>query len=52
MGLTTAKYSEPSPERGESVTYTVFAVGQDGVSAASAPVNVLVPKPAAGRDDH
>jgi outer membrane protein assembly factor BamB len=34
-GLTSPKFTEPAPERGESVTYTVVAVGHDGVSAAS-----------------
>lgn len=39
-GLTTAKFVEPAPERGESVTYTVFAVGKEGVSTGSASVKV------------
>ena len=43
-GLTSASYTEPAPERGESATYAIFAVGRDGVSAASAPVLVSVPK--------
>ena len=40
MGLTTTKYVEPAPERGESLSYTIFAVGNDGVSVGSAPVTV------------
>jgi hypothetical protein len=44
-GLTTPKFTEPAPERGESVTYTVLAVGHDGVSAASDPVR-LAPRKA------
>jgi hypothetical protein len=52
MGLTTAKFTEPSPERGESALYTVVAVGVDGASAASAAVTVTVPKPASTRMEH
>jgi hypothetical protein len=44
-GLTMPKFTEPAPERGESVTYTVLAVGRDGVSAASDPVR-LAPRKA------
>ena len=44
MGLTTTKYVEPAPERGESLSYTIFAVGNDGVSGGSAPVTVLPQK--------
>lgn len=44
-GLTTPKFTEPAPERGESVTYTVLAVGHDGVSAVSDPVR-LAPRKA------
>jgi hypothetical protein len=44
-GLTMPKFTEPAPERGESVTYTVLAVGHDGVSAASDPVR-LAPRKA------
>jgi len=44
-GLTTPKFVEPAPERGESAAFTIFAVGQDGVSAASDPVN-LAPRKA------
>jgi len=51
-GLTTAKFTEPAPERGESAVYTVVAVGMDGASAASAPVTVTVPKPMSTRMEH
>jgi hypothetical protein len=44
MGLTTAKYVEPAPERGESLSYTIFAVGNDGVSGGSASVTVAPQK--------
>ena len=43
-GLTTTKYVEPAPERGESLSYTIFAVGNDGVSGGSASVTVLPQK--------
>jgi hypothetical protein len=52
LGLTTAKFSEPAPERGESAAYTIFAVGQNGASAGSATVNVMVPKPVSTRMEH
>jgi len=52
MGLTTAKYSEPAPVRGETASYTVFAVGQSGVGAGSEPVIVKVPMPASNRMGH
>jgi hypothetical protein len=44
MGLTTTRYVEPAPERGESLSYTIFAVGNDGVSGGSAPVTVAPQK--------
>jgi hypothetical protein len=44
MGLTTTKYVEPAPERGESLSYTIFAVGNDGVSGGSASVTVAPQK--------
>jgi hypothetical protein len=44
-GLTTAKFVEPTAERGESSAYTIFAVAQDGVSAGSAAVK-LAPRKA------
>jgi hypothetical protein len=40
-----AEVHEPAPERRESVTYTVLAVGHDVVSAASDPVR-LAPRKA------
>jgi hypothetical protein len=43
-GLTTPSFSDPAPERGESATYTIVAVGQGGVSAVSEAVVVAVPK--------
>jgi outer membrane protein assembly factor BamB len=45
VGLTTAKYTEPAPERGESATYTILAVGTNGISEKSDPVKVTSPKP-------
>jgi hypothetical protein len=44
MGLTTTKYVEPAPERGESLSYTIFAVGNDGESEGSSPVTVAPQK--------
>jgi hypothetical protein len=44
VGLTTTRYVEPAPERGESLSYTIFAVGNDGVSGGSASVTVLPQK--------
>jgi len=44
-GLTMPKFTEPAPERGESVMYTVLAVGHDGASAPSDPVR-LAPRKA------
>jgi outer membrane protein assembly factor BamB len=43
VGLTTPKYAEPAPERGESATYTIVAVGTNGVSPKSNAVEVAVP---------
>ena len=45
MGLTTPSFIEPSPARGESAVYTIFAVGASGISTASEAVTVTVPKP-------
>lgn len=45
VGLTTGKFTEPAPERGESVTYTIVAVGMNGVSEMSEAVKVTSPKP-------
>jgi hypothetical protein len=44
MGLTTTTFTEPAPERGESASYTVVAVGVDSVSAGSETVKVTSPK--------
>ena len=45
-GLTTPAFTEPAPERGEQGSYTIFAVGRNGTSAASKPVTVMgSPKP-------
>jgi hypothetical protein len=44
MGLTTTKYVEPAPERGESLSYTIFAVGSDGESEGSVSVKVAPQK--------
>ena len=43
-GLTTPTFTEPAPERGESATYTVQAVGKDGNSPISEAVTVTSPK--------
>ena len=43
-GLTAATFTEPAPERGESATYTIVAVGQSGPSAPSEAVTVTVPR--------
>ena len=45
MGLTTPRYTEPAPERGEMATYTILAVGDDGVSAMSEAVKYTLRKP-------
>jgi outer membrane protein assembly factor BamB len=42
-GLTTSSFTQPAPLRGESAVYTVFAVGTDGESPGSEPVNVSIP---------
>ena len=44
MGLTTATFTEPAPERGESATYTIVALGQGGASVASELVTLSVDK--------
>lgn len=43
-GLTAPGFSDPAPERGATATYTIVAVGQDGVSSSSDSVVVSVPK--------
>jgi len=45
MGLTSPSFVGPPPDRGESATYTVYAVGRDGMSAASEGVTVGVARP-------
>jgi hypothetical protein len=45
VGLTSPHFTEPAPERGESATYRVVAVGQDGSSEMSQAVTVASPKP-------
>ncbi len=45
VGLTTGKFTEPAPERGESAAYTIVAVGTNGVSERSNAVKVMSPKP-------
>jgi len=45
VGLTTGKFTEPAPERGESATYRIIAVGTNGVSEKSEAVKVTSPKP-------
>ena len=42
-GLTSPTFVEPAPARRDTTTYTVFAIGQAGVSGGSA--SVTVPKP-------
>jgi hypothetical protein len=45
-GLTTPAYSEPEPERGESMSYTVVAVAADGrAGAMSSAATINSPKP-------
>lgn len=44
LGLTTTEFTEPAPERGESASYTILAVGVDGTSAKSEAVKVTSPK--------
>jgi hypothetical protein len=45
LGLTTPEFTEPAPERGETASYTVLAVGVNGVSPMSAAVKAISPKP-------
>jgi hypothetical protein len=44
-GLTGGSFTEPAPERGESATYAIVAVGTNGVSERSDPVKVTSPNP-------
>jgi hypothetical protein len=43
VGLTMPQFAEPAPERGESATYAIVAVGTNGVSPTSNEVKVAVP---------
>jgi len=45
FGLTTPKSTEPVPVKGEAVSYSIVAVGADGVSAASPFVSVQIAAP-------
>lgn len=45
LGLTTPMFTEPAPERGELASYTVVAVGVNGVSTISEAVQMTAPKP-------
>jgi hypothetical protein len=38
-------FTESAPERGESATYTIVAVGANGISEKSDAVKVTSPKP-------
>jgi len=40
-GLTTPQFAEPAPERGETATYSIVAVGMNGVSPMSSPLKLL-----------
>ena len=44
LGLTTPAFSEPMPVRGETVSYAIVAVGADGASDPSEPVEVTSPR--------
>ena len=44
MGLTMPTFTEPAPERGESATYRIVAVGTDGSSEPSQAAKVTSPK--------
>jgi hypothetical protein len=39
-GLTTPSFTEPAPERGESASYTIVAVGSNGDGSPAAPIRV------------
>ena len=43
-GLTAPSFSDPAPERGDSATYAILAVGQNGVSVPSESIVVSIPK--------
>jgi hypothetical protein len=40
-GLTTPQFVEPAPERGETATYRIVAVGTNGISPMSSPLKLL-----------
>ena len=44
VGLTSTTLTEPAPERGEVASYTISAVGDDGVSSKSEVLAVTSPK--------
>ncbi len=44
LGVTAPAFTEAAPERGESASYKVMAVGPNGVSTASEPVTMTLPK--------
>jgi outer membrane protein assembly factor BamB len=44
MGLTSPQFAEPAPERGETTSYRVIAVGSDGSLSVSESVTVTSPK--------
>jgi hypothetical protein len=43
MGLTTPRFTEPAPERGESATYRIGAVGTNGAGPMSDALQIVVP---------
>jgi hypothetical protein len=45
MGLTSPRFTEPAPQRGESASYTVLAISSDGASDESQNVIYTSPKP-------
>jgi hypothetical protein len=45
LGLTSTSFTEPAPQRGESVSYKVVAVGSGGASVESKAVTYKSPKP-------
>lgn len=45
VGLTTPMFTEPAPETGESMSYTILAIGVNGGSSVSEAVKLTVPKP-------
>jgi hypothetical protein len=45
LGLTSPRFAEPAPERGESAFYRIVAVAADGSNSISEPLKVTSPKP-------